>query len=269
MSRFGGKTALITGSTQGVGEAVARRFAADGAEGIVVCGRNRGRGEAVAADLSGRGVNAHFVPVDLADPDSCRALIAATDEKLRRIDVLVNCAGYTARGTIVDTTVELWDDMMNINVRAPFLLMQGAIEIMRRERRGGSIVSVGSVTSYGGVPTLMPYAISKAALVTLTKNVAYSVAWDGIRVNCVQPGWMDTPGEDVIQKRFEGGADDWLVEAESRMPFGQLIKTNEIAALIAFVASDEAGVMTGSIIDYDQSVAGAGYQPIPPRDLTP
>lgn len=269
MGRFDGKTALITGSTQGVGEAVARRLADEGAEGIVVCGRNQERGEKVAADLSARGADAHFVPVELADPVSCKALIAATDEKLGRIDVLVNGAGYTVRGTIVNTTVELWDDMMNINVRAPFLLMQGAIDIMRREGRGGSIVSVGSVSSYGSVPTLMPYATSKAALVTLTKNVAYSVAWDGIRVNCVQPGWMDTPGEDITQRRFEGGGDNWLEEAEVGMPFGRLIKTDEIAALIAFVASDEAGVMTGSIIDYDQSVAGAGDQPVPSRDITP
>ncbi len=86
---------------------------------------------------------------------------------------------------------------MNVNVRAPFLLMQGAIEIMRRERRGGSIVSVGSVASYGSVPTLLPYAVSKSALATLTKNVAFSVAWDRIRVNVVQPGWMDTPAEDL------------------------------------------------------------------------
>jgi NAD(P)-dependent dehydrogenase (short-subunit alcohol dehydrogenase family) len=269
MGRFDGKTALVTGSTQGIGEAVARRLAAEGAVGIVVCGRNQARGKAVAADLAAVGVNAHFVPVELGDAESCKKLIAETDTLLGSLDVLVNCAGYTVRGTIVDTSVELWDDMMNINVRAPFLLMQGAIELMRRHGGGGAIVSVGSVASYGSVPTLMPYAVSKAALATLTKNVAYSVAWDRIRVNCVNAGWMDTPGEDAIQKRFEGGGDDWLEQAEAGMPFGQLIKPDEIAALIAFVASGEAGVMTGSVIDYDQSVMGAGYQPVPSRDMTP
>jgi NAD(P)-dependent dehydrogenase (short-subunit alcohol dehydrogenase family) len=269
MGRFDGKMALVTGSTQGVGEAVVRRLSSEGAAGIVVCGRNRERGEAVVADLAARGVAAHFVPVELADAGSCKALIAETDAKLGRIDVLVNCAGLTLRGTIVDTTVDLWNDMMNINVRAPFLLMQGAIEIMRREGHGGAIVNVGSVSSYGSVPTLLPYAVSKAGLAVLTKNVAYAVAWDRIRVNCVNAGWMDTPGEDAIQRRFEGGDDNWLEEAEANMPFGQIIKTHEIAALIAFLASDEAGVMTGSVVDYDQSVMGAGYQPIPSRDVTP
>lgn len=269
MGRFDGKTALVTGSTQGVGEAVARRLAAEDAEGIVVCGRNRERGDAVASALSALGVNAHFIPVELADADSSQALIAETDARLGRIDVLVNCAGLTLRGTIVDTSVELWDDMMNINLRAPFLLMQGAIEIMRREGRGGAIVNVGSVSSYGSVPTLLPYAVSKAGLAVLTKNVAYSVAWDRIRVNCVNAGWMDTPAEDATQRRFHTGGHDWLEEAEAGMPFGQIIKPAEIAALIAFLASDEAGVMTGSVVDYDQSVMGAGYQPIPTRDVTP
>jgi NAD(P)-dependent dehydrogenase (short-subunit alcohol dehydrogenase family) len=269
MGRFDGKTALITGSTQGVGEAVARRLAAEGARGIVVCGRNRERGEAVAADLAAQGATARFVQVELADADSCRRLIAETDAALGRIDILVNSAGLTLRGTIVDTTVELWDDMMNINVRAPFLLMQGAIEIMRREGRGGAIVNVGSISSHGSIPRLMPYAVSKAGLAVLTKNVAYSVAWDRIRVNCINAGWMDTPGEAVIQKQVEGSDDNWLERAEAAMPFGKIIKLDEIAALIAFVASGEAGVMTGSVIDYDQSVIGAGYQPIPKRDMTP
>ena len=158
---------------------------------------------------------------------------------------------------------------MNVNVRAPFLLMQGAIDIMRREGNGGSIVSVGSVAAYGSVPFLTAYAASKGALITLTKNVAYSVAWDRIRVNVVNPGWMDTPGEDVIQRRFHTDGQDWLEAAELRQPFGQLIKPNEIAKVVAFIASGDAGVMTGSSVDYDQSVIGGGSQPIPTPEETP
>jgi NAD(P)-dependent dehydrogenase (short-subunit alcohol dehydrogenase family) len=269
MGRFDGKVALVTGSTQGIGEAVARRLALEGAAGIIVCGRNRDRGVGVSAALAALGSVAHFVPVELSDADSCQALIAATDKQFGRIDVLVNAAGLTLRGSIVDTSVELWDTMMDVNVRAPFLLMQGAINIMRREKTGGSIVSVGSVAAYGSVPFLTPYAASKGALVTLTKNVAYSVAWDRIRVNLVNPGWMDTPGEDVIQRRFHSDGQDWLEDAEARQPFGQLIKPDEIAKIIAFVASDDAGVMTGSVIDYDQSVVGGGSQSIPSREETP
>jgi NAD(P)-dependent dehydrogenase (short-subunit alcohol dehydrogenase family) len=147
MKRFSGKVALVTGSTQGIGEAVARRFATEGAAGIVVCGRNEERGQAVAAALTKLGADAHFVPVELGDADSCKALVAKVDELFGRIDVLINAAGLSLRGSIVDTSVELWDTLMNVNVRAPFLLMQGAIEIMRREGRGGSIVSVGSIAA--------------------------------------------------------------------------------------------------------------------------
>jgi NAD(P)-dependent dehydrogenase (short-subunit alcohol dehydrogenase family) len=269
MGRFDGKVALVTGSTQGIGEAVARRFAAEGAAGVIVCGRNSERGAGVAAALRALGSQAHFVPVELGDADSCKALIAATDERFGRLDVLVNAAGLSLRGTIIDTSVELWDTLMNVNVRAPFLLMQGAIEIMRREGNGGAIVSVGSVAAYGSVPFLTAYAASKGALITLTKNVAYSVAWDKIRVNVLNPGWMDTPGEDVIQRRFHSDGQDWLEDAEARQPFGQLIKPDEIARAIAFLASDDAGVMTGSSVDYDQSIMGGGSQPIPSPDEAP
>jgi NAD(P)-dependent dehydrogenase (short-subunit alcohol dehydrogenase family) len=269
MGRFDNQVALVTGSTQGVGEAVARRFVAEGASGIVVCGRNEQRGAGVAAALVDLGADAIFVPVELGDAESCRALVAATDERFGRVDTLVNAAGLTLRGTIVDTSVELWDMMFAVNVRAPFLLMQSTISIMRREEIPGSIVNIASVAAYGSVPFLTPYAASKAALVALTKNVAYSVAWDRIRVNCLNPGWMDTPGEDEIQRRFHSDGADWLEAAEAQQPFGRLIKPNEVAAAVAFIASHEAGVMTGAIVDYDQSIMGGGPQPVPDREETP
>ena len=268
MGRFDGKVGLITGSTQGVGEAVARRMASEGAAGIVVCGRNRDRGTDVAAALAALGSDAIFVPVELGDADSCKALVAAADDRFGRIDVLVNAGALTLRGSITDTSVELWDKMMAVNVRAPFLLMQGAIAVMRRHGGGGAIVNVGSMASHGGAPILMPYAASKAALATMTKNVAYSVAWDRIRVNCINPGWMDTPGEDVTQRRFHTDGQDWLDEAEAGMPFGQLIKPDEVAAAIVFLASGDAGLMTGSVVDYDQSIVGAGNAPVPRREET-
>ncbi len=269
MGRFDGKVALITGSTQGVGEAVARRLTAEGAVGMVICGRNRERGEAVVADLTTTGTRAIFVPVELSDPDSCRALVAAADAEFGRIDILVNSAALTLRGTIVDTSVELWDQMFDVNVRAPFLLTQGVIAVMRREGSGGTIVNIGSNASHGGPPILLPYSVSKAALAAMTKNIAYSVAWDGIRVNCINPGWMDTPGEDVIQRRFHSDGRDWLEEAETGMPSGQLIKTDEVAAAIAFLASEESGVMNGALVDYDQAIIGAGNAPIPRREDRP
>jgi len=267
--RFAEKVALVTGSTQGVGEAVARRLASEGARGLAVCGRDPRRGEAVARELSDLGTEALFIAVELSEPESCMALIEATDQRFGRVDTLVNAAGLSTRGTIVDTTVELWDLLMAVNARAPFLLMQGVIRMMRREGIAGTIVNVGSVASYGSVPYLTPYAAAKGALMSLSRNVAYAVMWDRIRVNHINPGWMDTPGEDVIQRRFHSEGKDWLDEAEAEMPFGRLIKPDELAAAIAFLASDESGLMTGAVIEFDQSVRGAGRQATPAPHETP
>lgn len=259
-----GKVAVITGSTQGLGEATARLFKVRGISGLIVTGRNRKRGEAVAASLNGDGCAAYFVQAELDNVDACRQIIAAADEHFGKLDILVNCAALTERGTIWDTSPELFDRMMAVNVRAPFFLMQDAIKLMEREQVAGAIVNISSVSAYGSVPMLLPYAGSKAALNVLTKNIAYSVMRRRIRVNTLNLGWMDTPSEDAIQRRYHTDDPNWLKEAEAGQPFGRLLKPDEVARTIAFLASDESGMMTGSIIDFDQSVAGAGAQPVPP-----
>ena len=264
LSCFEGKVAVITGSTQGLGETTARLFKVRGIRGLIITGRNQGRGTAVAADLSGDGCTAHFVQADLASVDDCRRIIAAAEEHFGALHILVNCAALTERGTIWDTSPELFDRMMAINVRAPFFLMQEAIQRMERQEIAGSIVNISSVASYGSVPMLAPYAASKAALNILGKNAAYAVMRRHIRINTLSLGWMDTPGEDEIQKRYHGAGAEWLAQAEARQPFGRLLKVEEVARAIAFLASDESGVMTGSVVDFDQSVAGAGPQPVPP-----
>jgi len=264
LSSLQGKYAVITGSTQGLGEATARLFAERGASGVIITGRNAERGAAVAADLTGQGCTAHFVPAELADIDDCRRIMAAADEHFGRVDILVNAAAVTARGTIWDTTVELWDQTLDANVRAPFFLIQAAVKIMQREGIAGSIINISSVAANGSVPFLAPYAISKGALNILTKNVAYAVMRHRIRVNALNLGWMDTPAEDVIQRQYHSHGQDWLAAAEAAQPFGRLLKTDEVARAIAYLASDESGMMTGAIIDFDQSVIGAGLQPIPP-----
>ena len=267
MTNFGslqGKVAVITGSTQGLGETTARLFKARGARGLIITGRSRSRGEAVAASLTGDGCTAHFVQAELDDVDACRRIIAAADEHFSELHILVNCAALTERGTIWDTTPELFDRMFAINVRAPFFLMQEAVKLMERKGIAGAIVNISSVASYGSVPMLSPYAASKAALNILTKNIAYSVMRRQIRVNTLSLGWMDTPGEDEIQRRYHAAGPNWLDQAEARQPFGRLLKPEEVARAIAFLASDESGLMTGSIVDFDQSVAGAGSQPVPP-----
>ena len=266
-SSFSGKYAIVTGSTQGLGEASARLFAERGAAGIIICGRNAERGQAVAADLSSDRCNVRFVQADLANVEDCRSIAAAADESFGTIHMLVNAAGVSDRGTIWDTSPELWDWLMAVNVRAPFLLIQETIKIMRREGVAGSIVNIGSVSAYGSVPFLTPYAVSKGALMTLTKNVAYAIMRHRIRVNTLNIGWMDTPGENIIQRKYHSGGQDWLAAAEVAQPFGRLLKPAEVARAVAFLASDESGMMTGSIVDFDQSVIGGGPQPVPPADM--
>ena len=266
--QFAGQYAVITGGTQGMGEAVARLFAARGAAGLVICGRNRAKGDAIAGSLTKAGCKTHYVEADLAKVEDCRNVIAAADRAFGKLHVLVNCAGLTDRGTILDTSPELFDRMFAINVRAPFFLMQDAIKIIQRERIGGSIVNLITMSSYGGQSFITAYCSSKGALVTLTRNVAFAVMRSRIRVNGLNVGWSDTPGEDRIMKTYHGARDGWLAEAEKKQPFGRLIKPDEVARAIAFLASAESGLMTGSIVDFDQSVRGAyDSAPQPPERL--
>ncbi len=257
MGDLDGKVLVVTGATQGIGEAAVRAAAAAGAAGIVMFGRNRERGEKVAADLNTIGTESRFVACELADPDQCRHVIAACDQTFGRIDGLVNAAGATDRGGILDISVELWDRLFAVNVRAPFVLIQEAAKLMKRDRRAGSIVNIITMSSHGGQPFLTGYAASKGALVTLTRNVAHSLRADRIRVNALNIGWADTPNEHKVQIETMGAGEDWLQAAEASQPFGQLIKPREVADFVVFLLSSRSGVMTGSVIDYDQMVMGA------------
>jgi len=127
---------------------------------------------------------------------------------------------------------------------------------MRKTKTEGTIVNVISVSSHGGAPYLVPYAASKGALATLTRNTANALLTDRIRVNGLNIGWMNTPGEHATQRRFHDAPDDWLERAAERQPFGRLLEPTEVARAIAFLASDESGMMTGSVIDFDQIVVG-------------
>jgi NAD(P)-dependent dehydrogenase (short-subunit alcohol dehydrogenase family) len=200
----------------------------------------------------------------MAEVDDCRALVAAADEAFGTVHVLVNSAGATTRGSILNTTADVYDQIMAVNVRAPFFLMQETAKIMLREQVAGSMVNIGSVSAYGGMPFLSPYSISKGALAVMTKNAAYALMRHRIRVNALNIGWMDTPGEDTIQRTVHGSDERWLEAVEARQPFGRLLKPREVAKAIAFLASNESGMMTGAAVEFDQSVQGAGPQPIPP-----
>jgi NAD(P)-dependent dehydrogenase (short-subunit alcohol dehydrogenase family) len=256
MQLYAGRVAAVTGGTQGVGEAVARALAREGAGGLGIAGRNVPRGAAVAEELTAAGCPAIFIKADLHIPEHCTRVVRDTMARFGRIDGLVNCAALNTRGTIEETTVELWDEHMAVNARAPFLTMQEAIKHMRAGGRGGAIVNIITQNAHGGQPHLVAYSASKGALATLTKNVAHAVRYDRIRVNGIMLGWTDTPNEDRIQRDAHGAGDDWLARAEAAQPMGKLGKTDEIADLVVLLLSDRGGIMTGALVDYTQRVPG-------------
>ncbi|MCL8024265.1 SDR family oxidoreductase [Nocardioides bruguierae] len=252
------RVVLVTGATQGLGAGIARAAAREGAL-VVVSGRDAERGEAVAAGLRADGASAHFVRADVADPAQARDAVAQTVARHGRIDGLVNAAGSTARGTLLDTTPELFDAHVAVNLRGPFFTMQAAVADMVSRGAPGSIVNIISIDSHGGQSFLSPYVAAKAGLVGLTKNAAHAHRWDRVRVNGLNIGWTATDGEHRTQGA--GTADDpdgsvWLERAASSVPMGRLGDVDEIADLVVLLLSDRSGVVTGSVIDWDQTVVG-------------
>lgn len=252
------KIALVTGSNSGgLGQTIAEDLAREGAKGIVLTGRSLDKKDDAIKAVEKHGTEVLFVQADLSKVEDCQKLIEATDKHFGSVDGLVNSAATTNRGTIENTTVEMWESHMSLNLRAPFLLMQGCIKIMQREKISGSIVNILSTSAHGGQPFITPYCTSKGGLMALTKNVANSQRYNRIRVNAVAPGWIDTPGEHVIQKKFHDAPDDWVERAEKKLPMGKMIQPKELAKLVTLMLSDQGGVMTGTIVDYDQRVIGA------------
>jgi NAD(P)-dependent dehydrogenase (short-subunit alcohol dehydrogenase family) len=156
----------------------------------------------------------------------------------------------------LDTDPALFDRMFAVNVRAPFFLMQETILVMRREGIEGSIVNIGSMSALAGQPFIAAYCASKGALATLTRNTAYGLLRNRIRVNGLNIGWMASEGEDHIQREFHQADANWLDQAAAAQPNGRLVDPKEVARAVAFLCSAESGLMTGSVIEYDQSVWG-------------
>ena len=255
-TQYKNKVVIVTGSTQGSGAEVAKLFAHRGAEAITICGRNEQQGLEIKSEIESIGSKCIFVKADLNEAEECQNIVKKTDTAFGKINSLINVAGFTERGTILSTTLDNYNRNFNINTRAPFLLMQESIKIMIREKIQGTILNVLSMAMYSGMPFLTAYSGSKAALAIITKNVANGVVGHKIRVNALNIGWTDTPGEDTIQRKFHEGGDDWLKKAEAKVPFKRLTKPIDVARAAAYFCSEESGLVTGSVIDYDQTVNG-------------
>jgi NAD(P)-dependent dehydrogenase (short-subunit alcohol dehydrogenase family) len=248
---------VITGGAQGLGLEIAKRLAMEGAGGIAIGGRNADKGESAAAIVRSLGTDCVFVKADVSIADDCYRLVSAALEHFGSVNGLVNSAASSDRGTLLDTSLELWDRHFNTNARGPFLMMQGVVRHLVETGKPGSIVNILSMTAHCGQSYLTAYSASKGALATLTKNVANAYAAKRIRCNGILTGWMDTPGENVTQQKFHGADRDWLAKAEAAQPMGQLVKPAQVASLAAYMLSPESGVMTGALVDYDQNIVGA------------
>lgn len=265
MPRIDGKIAVVTGGTQGLGAAIARRFAEAGAAGIAIVGRGREKGLAVAADITGgTGVPVQMVEADLADIDAVQSIVPQADNRFGRVDILVNAAGLTDRGNMLNTTPALFDRMIAVNARAPFFLIQDAIKVMDREGIEGRIVNIGSTSSRAGQPFLAPYATSKGALSSITRHAGYALMRNRIHVNQLDIGWMASDHERKIQLE-ESGDPEWESKARAVLPFGRLLDPDEVARAVLWLSSEDSGMMTGAVIHYDQSVWGGydGQAPAP------
>ena len=245
--QFNGKVALVTGATSGIGQACAIAFAKAGAK-VVCVGRKAEALEEVEQKIRALGAETVSINSDLARENEAQRIVEQAIRGFGGIDILVNAAGHLSNGTIENTSLEAWDEMMNVNVRAPFQLMQKALPSLIERR--GNIVNVSSVTGLRAFPGVLAYCVSKAALDQLTRCSALELAAQGVRVNAVNPGVVVTE----IHKR--GGMSGeayaaFLEHSKTTHPLGRTGRPEEIAALVLYLASDQASWITGATYSID------------------
>jgi NAD(P)-dependent dehydrogenase (short-subunit alcohol dehydrogenase family) len=249
-ARLREKVALITGAGSGIGRGSALRLAAEGVR-VVIGDLEKSSGLETLAQIQRSGGKAIFHPVDVSDERQCELAVQRTVDEFGGLDILVNNAGIYPRATLEQTDEALWERIMAVNLKGPFFFCRHSVPVMRR--RGGSIINMGSVHGLGGAGKLFAYSVSKGGLLTLTKNLAVALASDRIRVNYVIPGWVLSKMEISIQ-REEGHDDNWLAQKAARLPMGRFQTPEDAANIVAFLASDEAEMITGCVLNGD-----AGY----------
>ena len=248
MGRVDGKVAMVTGGATGIGRGIVDVLAREGAR-VVIANRNEERGRQAAEEVTAAGGQALFVRTDVALEEDCRHAVAEAVRAYGRLDALVNNAGIFPRATLEETTSELWDQIFATNLKGAFFCCKYAVPEMRRAG-GGCIVNIGSANSYVGGANLFAYSVSKGGMVTLTRNLASSLAADRIRVNFVNPGWVITEMEIEIQAK-EGHDEQWIAETGRQMPLGRHQVPEDAAYAVLYLISDEASQVSGDLLNVD------------------
>jgi NAD(P)-dependent dehydrogenase (short-subunit alcohol dehydrogenase family) len=244
--RLENKVILVTGSTTGIGEAIARRVLTEGGR-VVIHGRDADRGTALVKEL---GANCRFTQSDLAEPEALPGLIDAAVSAFGRLDGLVNNAASVARNDLHNTDASFFDAMMAVNVRAPLLLIRAAYPHLKKSQ--GCVLNIGSINAYTGESQLVAYSVSKGALMTLSRNLADALCYDGIRVNHFNVGWVLTENE-YRQKIKDGLPTDWPENIDpAYAPSGRIMPPEKIAAAAVYWLSDESRPISGSVVELEQ-----------------
>jgi len=248
--RLKDKVIVVTGSTTGIGKAIAKRCLDEGAF-VVIHGLEAGLAKETWSDLDSERRRSEMIVADLADPETPGLIREVTLNRFGKIDGLVNNAARVGTRNIVTTDRESFDGFLEVNTKAPFFLIQAMLDDLQGSR--GSVVNVGSVNAYCGEPDLLPYSISKGALMTMTRNLGDVLHREySVRVNQVNPGWILTENEQT-RKQEQGLPGDWPSRLSNQFaPSGRIFDPAEIAAAVIYFLSDESGPVSGSVLDIEQ-----------------
>jgi NAD(P)-dependent dehydrogenase (short-subunit alcohol dehydrogenase family) len=255
-NRLERKVIIVTGAAQGIGFGCARMAAAEGAQ-VVLGDIQKERGEQAAATIRNEGGHAIFQQADLTSESECAALVEAAIKNFGALNGLVNNAGWFPRAHLEETTTELWDKVLDINLRSAFYMSKLAAPHLRKAN-GGSIVNMGSVCGIQGLPNLVAYAAAKGGMLSMTRTLSGALAKDRIRVNYIIPGWIATEGELAIQKGEGRNAAD-LDREGKKLPLGRMQTVQDAAYATIYLLSDESTQVTGAVLNVD---AGGSVLPI-------
>ena len=248
--RLQDKVALVTGGAQGIGQAVVRRFAAEGAR-VVVADRDAAAGKS----LVGEDAALHFVECDVAAPGAASALVEAAVARFGRLDLLVNNAGITHSADFLELREEDFDRVLAVNLRSYFTIGQASARQMIAQGAGGAIVNMSSVNAVLAIPDQVPYVVSKGAVNQLTRVMALALVSHGIRVNAVGPGTIATE----LARKAVMGSEEARHKLLSRTPMGRLGEPDEVASVVVFLASDDASYLTGQVVYPDGGRLALNY----------